>query len=318
MSDAGDSKGEEEAGGAPVADQPRVKIEPSDDDAVLTEAQVARATELFHKHDADGSGQVDKGELRSLLGELNLRLDDERFARYVDRYWTEADEDVSGLISLDEFLVLYAKVFAPNNKYGAALRQAAARGHADVVRDLVARGCNPNTGDGRGWTAVHHACEFGQLEVLTTLQDVCGLDLDIDGDDNYGWTPLYNAATNAHGEVVRALLAAGAAVNEPTKRGRTVLHCTVSCGHAAVARELLAAGADIAVQDEGGWTPLHCAALHGEDECILALLEAGADPGVTDNLGRDCVHYAGDKRTVKLIRDAVEARDAPPDTKRKR
>lgn len=59
-------------------------------DAPLSEGQVARARELFTKYDADGSGQVDKAELRALLGELNLRLDDDLFSRYVDRYWCVA------------------------------------------------------------------------------------------------------------------------------------------------------------------------------------------------------------------------------------
>lgn len=140
---------------------------------------------------------------------------------------------MSGLLSDKEFLLLYAKVFAPNSKYGAPLRQAAARGHVDVVRELVARGTNPNTGDGKGWTALHHAAEFGHLEVIKVLQEVMGLDLDVDPDDNYGWTPLFNAATNNHVATVQHLIASGADVNERTRRGRTVLHwCVARAAHA--------------------------------------------------------------------------------------
>ena len=102
-----------------------------DADAELNAKEVAKAKELFSKYDVDNSDSVSKDELRNLLRELNLRLDDERYERYVERYWKEADTDVSGTISLDEFLVLYAKVFAPNSLYGAPLRTAAARGHVE-------------------------------------------------------------------------------------------------------------------------------------------------------------------------------------------
>lgn len=90
--------------------------------------------------------------------------------------------------------------------------------------ELVARGCNPNAGDGMGWSyvtvralvdplpsrcrvgngprglvrnrdgdglrlrrCVHHAAEYGRVEVIQALQDLMGMDLDIDAPDNYGW-----------------------------------------------------------------------------------------------------------------------------------
>lgn len=73
---------------------------------------------------------------------------------------------------------------------------------------------------------------------------------------------------------------------------------------------LLDAGASVDTQDEGGWTALHCAALHGEDACVALLVQAGADPSVKDNLGRDCYHYAGDKRSVKALEALVSEREA--------
>jgi len=56
--------------------------------------QVAKAKKLFHKHDKDGSGEIDKAELAGMFKELNLRLTSEMFDELVLSYWTVADSDV--------------------------------------------------------------------------------------------------------------------------------------------------------------------------------------------------------------------------------
>lgn len=49
---------------------------------------------MFDKHDTNHTGDMDCTELESLLTELNLRLNDELYARYVSSYWDKADDDV--------------------------------------------------------------------------------------------------------------------------------------------------------------------------------------------------------------------------------
>ncbi len=64
-------------------------------------------------------------------------------------------------------------------------------------------------------------------------------------------SPLWVAARNGHGDVVRCLLSKGAAVNVP--RGpdnSTPLWIACACGHAHVARDLLGAGADASVPSQ--------------------------------------------------------------------
>ena len=34
---------------------------------------------------------------------------------------------------------------------------------------------------------MHHAAEYGQVDVIKALQEVMDMDLDIDPPDNYGW-----------------------------------------------------------------------------------------------------------------------------------
>jgi hypothetical protein len=58
----------------------------------------------------------------------------------------------------------------------------------------------------------------------------------------------------------------------------------VKSGDTRALKALLAAGADVNEQDEQGWTPLNWAAGHGAVEVIELLLEHGADVALT---GRD-------------------------------
>ncbi len=120
-----------------------------------------------------------------------------------------------------------------------------------VVTELVARGCNPNIGDGRGWTPSHVAAEFGCTEAIVAMQKLYGADLDIDAEDAAGWcvarsyglhivilssaalthplpalrrTPLFNAASNGRIETLDHLLKSGAHVNAKDLTGKTALH----------------------------------------------------------------------------------------------
>jgi ankyrin repeat protein len=56
-----------------------------------------------------------------------------------------------------------------------------------TVTDLISRGCNPNAGDGKGWTASHFAAQYGHTNTLLAMQKLYGADLDIDAEDTSGW-----------------------------------------------------------------------------------------------------------------------------------
>lgn len=108
-------------------------------------------------------------------------------------------------------------------------------------------------------SCVHHAAEYGHLDAIKLMQELMGMDIDIDAPDRHQWyctrdvcartgstslggaesrdvtqepphfphpprTPLFNAASNGHVEVIRHLAKAGASVNNLSERGRTPLH----------------------------------------------------------------------------------------------
>lgn len=73
-----------------------------------------------------------------------------------------------------------------------------------------------NDADEFGYTPLHAAAGYAQAEVMAYLLSVGA---DINAGDCDGDTPLHNAES---GEVVNLLVSAGAVVDAPNKKGRTV------------------------------------------------------------------------------------------------
>jgi ankyrin repeat protein len=112
------------------------------------------------------------------------------------------------------------------------------------------------------------------------------------GSGGGGLTPLVFAARQGHVETVRALLDAGAPINQTTEYGWTPLLTAVNNRHLKLASLLIERGADVNLANKGGWTPLYLMTdnrnIEGGDypapkpdmdtlEFITLLLDKGAD-----------------------------------------
>ena len=75
--------------------------------------------------------------------------------------------------------------------------------------------------------------------------------------DNDGGTPLCSAVSAGQREVVRLLLANGAAPNSRDACGRAPLYRAAELGLAEVIAPLLSAGADPSVPNDEGCSPLY-------------------------------------------------------------
>ncbi len=129
--------------------------------------------------------------------------------------------------------------------------------------------------------------EFWRAATVQTLR-ACLPFVDLEARGPFSQTPLMMAMmARADDAVMRALIGAGANVNETDIAGSTPLHFAASGNDLALARLLIARGADLDAQDNDGQTPLHRATKTdaGSDMARL-LLAAGADPGVIDHQGR--------------------------------
>lgn len=154
------------------------------------------------------------------------------------------------------------------------LFHAASSGSAACVRLLIDRGAQVDVRDDSRRTAMYYA---SSLEVVKLLVDH-GLSL---ADSDYlGWSPLRDAVSDgAFGlDRVRALIAAGADVNETHDRGYTIFMSAVGSERdARIMRMLVEAGADPHAVTELGWNAFHAA--------IDVSGEATEEPSVRETLG---------------------------------
>ena len=133
---------------------------------------------------------------------------------------------------------------------------------------------------------------------------------------NWGWTPLFLAASNSQIEIAQLLITAGADVNSRDPDGTTLLMIAASNGHAEIARLFIAAGADVNARDNREWTALIFAAIYGHTETAQLLIAAGADVNAISRYGYTALMLAarvGHTETVKLLIDEradVNARNA--------
>ncbi|MET8043416.1 ankyrin repeat domain-containing protein [Micromonospora sp. NPDC005215] len=98
--------------------------------------------------------------------------------------------------------------------------------------------------------------------------------------DREGTTPLYQASVHGAVNLVRLLLAAGAAPDTESGRGRegTPLCAAAAWGHSDVVQELLAHGADPNLREDRGtgYSPLDWALRGDHSQTADLLMTAGA------------------------------------------
>ncbi len=110
------------------------------------------------------------------------------------------------------------------DEYGkTALLSAAAMGDADMVRELLNKGANPNAAHvDYGWTALTNATENGNEEIAKILLEHDSVDIDA-YDDYAGATALFLAARYGREEIAKLLLEKGANWKAENEDGETLV-----------------------------------------------------------------------------------------------
>jgi ankyrin repeat protein len=194
----------------------------------------------------------------------------------------------------------------------AGLHDAAARGDAAEIEQLIAEGEKPNIQDANSRTPLHVAAylrqyaaaraliRFGadpnaldaqRYDVLTIAavnDDLEMLKIALEGGANAraitgpdDGTALIAAAHRGHVNIVRALIGAKAPLNHVNNLGWTALLEAIVLGngganHTATVAELVKAGADVTLPDRHGQTPLAHARSRGYSQIARILESAGA------------------------------------------
>ena len=190
----------------------------------------------------------------------------------------------------------------------AAIHEAATAGHTEIVKLLIEAGSKPTHESGESGTVLQAAAASGSNKTIETVLAAARNQSPVSAD------VLISAVQSGDQESVRALIAAGADVNAPTRDGNTalgtaagngdteivklLLHAgarpsrrpnkallnelmeAASGGYPDIVQMLLDAGADINEQRADGETALHWAASSGHPEVVALLLKAGASTKV--------------------------------------
>jgi ankyrin repeat protein len=146
-----------------------------------------------------------------------------------------------------------------------------------------------------------HAARLGNKEVLKELIDK---KVDINIQDDRGYTPLILACYNNHYEAADLLLQAGADVNGYDFGGNTALMGVSFKGYADIAELLINNGADLDLQHGNGGTALMFAAMFGRNELVKLLLSHGADKTILDTRGLSVTDLAlqqGNDEAIALL-----------------
>ena len=164
---------------------------------------------------------------------------------------------------------------------------AALHGYIGVVAALLDAGADINATDLQG-TALHRAAANGHSEIVKLL---LARKADTNAKMHYGRhkgaTPLFDAARSGNADVMRLLISAGAFVDAATEDGVTPLMIAALEGNIDAIDALVQAGAFVGATSKpldylaaltswtGGWTPLMMSVVGRKHEAQMALIAHG-------------------------------------------
>lgn len=145
---------------------------------------------------------------------------------------------------------------------------AAGKGLAQVVEELVAKGCDVQEQDLEHRSALHWAME---------------------------------AETEDSTETTKALLRLGANWKLKDKQGNTALHKAALKGHTDALKALIEAGCRADVFNINGDSPLHLAVRSSQDRCLALLVQLGASPAALNKAQKTPMSEAS-ARQIEVFR----------------
>ncbi|KAF4969079.1 hypothetical protein FZEAL_10300 [Fusarium zealandicum] len=159
-----------------------------------------------------------------------------------------------------------------------------------------------------GERLIHRACWSGWDNVVKKLIRMRA-NLDDPPLETPKATPVALAAESNHLSILRALLAAGAAVECPFHRMSSPLHMATSRGYIEICKHLVRAGCDINAECENGKTALYMAADRGHEDIVELLVSHGADPNKPDF--ETPLHIAADWGNYSMVQTILSGRSFP-------
>eukprot|EP00094_Tigriopus_californicus_P009181 TCALIF_08851-PA protein Name:"Similar to Ankrd17 Ankyrin repeat domain-containing protein 17 (Mus musculus)" AED:0.38 eAED:0.38 QI:0/0.53/0.37/0.75/1/1/16/0/2553 len=209
--------------------------------------------------------------------------------------------------ALDEAAAALTRMRSDPPAEGRTLVEACTEGDIKKVQKLLHEGrvsVNDTTEEGESLLSL--ACSAGYFELAQVLIAMRANieDRGMKGD----CTPLMEAASAGHLDIVKLLINHGANVNAQSQSGNTPLMHACAGGHEAVVKALLDAGANVEDHNENGHTPLMEAASAGHVKVARILLSFGAGINTHSNEFKESALtlacYKGHLEMVRFLLDA--------------
>ncbi|XP_016942489.2 L-asparaginase [Drosophila suzukii] len=173
--------------------------------------------------------------------------------------------------------------------FPAMINAAVAEGDPKKINTLKAYGADLSGTNHDQRTALHLACQLGNVEIVKYLLQN-GVSVHVR--DRYDRTPLLEAVSTDSHEIIQLLINCGAHLTGSSRAVGEQLCAAAARGSMIRLKSYQYAGADLAQTDPSGRSALHVAALHGFLEVVQYVLPYFENPNEKDMLGLTALDYA--------------------------
>lgn len=238
---------------------------------------------------------------------LRTIFDDD--AQLDERQFTTLHKIVLGLLGKDlaeELEVTTAHINSTDSSGNTPLSWASARGDLDSVLILLEHGASFDIANDVNAKPIHLAAQTGNVPTIRALVQA-GADVN-DVVPRTQMTPLHYAAEyQDSSEQIHALASLGAQIDGTDYLSWTPLHWASWRGHLSSLSALLDCGADFDAKTLDGNASMMLAVANNSHRCVQRLIEAGADCSIVRDTQWNILHYAAIGGSVDTLRSLATA-----------
>jgi ankyrin repeat protein len=198
--------------------------------------------------------------------------------------------------------ILFLLIIVLNSGCSPSVKEATKSGNIAEVLTRVKNEGNINYKDKSGYTPLHYAAEYGQMEIA---QYLVSNGANINARDNDGYTPLQLAVFEEHKDLVVFLVSNGADVNAVNNYRISPIYRAILSNNYEIANFLVSKGANVNAKAKSGYAPIHEAAKLGNFDFIRFLVTNRADVNIKGPFDNTALHYAVEDGNFEIIKYLV-------------